>query len=253
MPKISWKIRYLYACLMDWRDWASALRFVLRSDLPIPFAARLRYVVQIYSISARVWCAHTQREILEVATAILKTPRETDGVIVEAGCYKGGSTVKLSLVANLVNRRLVVFDSFEGLPENDDSDQRSIFGDVPDFSRGKYAGALEEVKANVSRYGCERQCTFIKGWFDDTMPHFSEAVVVGFLDVDLVSSTKTCLRHLFPRLRPGGSLFSQDGHLPRIIELLESTSFWREEIGCEPPCILGLRREKLVCILNGRR
>jgi O-methyltransferase len=251
MPKVSWKIQYLYGCLTNPRDWMSALRFLLRTDLPIRFATRLRYVAQIYSISARVWCAHTQQEILQVATSILETPRETEGVIVEAGCYKGGSTVKLSLVAKLVNRRLVVFDSFEGLPENDDSNQRSIFGDVPDFSRGKYSGALEEVKENVRRYGCEGQCTFIKGWFDKTMPHFSEAVVVGFLDVDLVSSTKTCLKYLFPRLQPGGSLFSQDGHLPRIIQLLETTSFWHDELGCNQPLIVGLGREKLVRIVNG--
>lgn len=250
MPIVPYRLRYLLWCLGNIRDVSSAVRFLLRGDLPVPFASRLRFVRQIYRISYRVWCAHTEEEILEVATAVLKTPREIEGVIVEAGCYKGGSTAKLSLVAKLADRDLVVFDSFEGLPDNDESDQRSIFGDVPDFSRGRYRGAREEVEHNVARFGALDRCTLVKGWFDDTMPRFSEKVIVAFLDVDLASSTKTCLKFLFPRLQPGGSIFSQDGHLPRVIEVLEDSAFWQSEVGRRQPPMEGLRSAKLVRIIN---
>ena len=39
-----------------------------------------------------------------------------EGVVVECGCFLGGSTANLSLVCEVVGRELIVYDSFEGLP-----------------------------------------------------------------------------------------------------------------------------------------
>lgn len=246
MTIVPWRLRYLFSCLRNIRDLTGAARFVLRRDLSIPFMARLRFVLHIYSISFRVDCAHTQDEILAVATAVLKIPKEVEGVIIEAGCFKGGSTAKFSLLARLANRRLVAFDSFEGLPDNDESNQKSMFGEVPNFDQGKYLGSLQEVRQNIDRYGDLERCTFRKGWFDETMPSFSEKIVAGYIDVDLASSTKTCLKYLFPRLQRGGSLFSQDGHLPLVQEVLADDTFWVREVGCKKPHMEGLFKEKLV-------
>ena len=66
------------------------------------------------------------------------------------------------------------------------------------------------------------------------------------LDVDLLSSTRTCLIHLVPRLRPGGALFTQDGHLEAVVALLRDARFWLDEVGVEPPRIRGLGRRKLL-------
>lgn len=249
MP-IPYRIRYVARCAGNVRDLLSAARFLLRNDLAAPRGVRLWFVKQIYRISYHIWCAHTEAEILEVATAVLRIPPGTEGVIVEAGSYKGGSAAKLSLLAAITDRRFVAFDSFEGLPENDESNQRSIFGEVPDFSRGKYRGDLEEVKANVGRFGDLSRCTFVKGWFKETMPTFSDPVIVAFLDVDLASSTRTCLKFLFPRLQPNGSIFSQDGHLPRVIELLNDSTFWRDEVGRSRPPMEKRGSAKLVQIVN---
>ena len=49
-----------------------------------------------------------------------------------------------------------------------------------------------------------------------------------------------------PRLRPGGALFTQDGHLEAVIALLRDARFWRDEVGVEPPRIRGLGRRKLL-------
>jgi O-methyltransferase len=57
------------------------------------------------------------------------------GVIVEAGCYKGGSTAKFSLMAEKVNRDLVVFDSFQGIPENAEPHEKDMFGNRADFKQ----------------------------------------------------------------------------------------------------------------------
>jgi len=250
MTIIPWKVHRLLALMTNGRDLASVTRFVFRRDLSLSLTARLRYIAQIYWVSLNVTCPHTQQEIIAVATAVLQTPQEVEGVVVEAGCYKGGSTAKFSLAARLANRRLIVFDSFEGLPANEESNQRSIYGEVPTFKEGIYQGTLDEVTNNVRRFGDVNCCTFVKGWFDDTMPEFAERIVVAYLDVDLASSTKSCLKALFPRLQLGGSMFSQDCHLPLVIKVFDDDSFWEREVGCDKPLMDGLHKQKLVQIVK---
>jgi O-methyltransferase len=184
-----------------------------------------------------------------MASAILAIPASKRGCIVEAGCFKGGSTVKLSIVTKLVGRRLVVFDSFEGLPVHGEQHGRTIFGQQTGFVPGLYAGALAEVTDNVRRYGEVDVCEFRKGWFDDTMPQFAEPIAAAFLDVDLAASTRTCLENLYPLLVPGGVIFSHDGHLPLCIDVFRDESMWRR-IGGPPPVIDGLGTRKLISIVK---
>jgi len=201
---------------------------------------------------AHIQCAHTHEEMVRIVRAIFAVPDDLPGCIVEAGCFKGGSTAKLSIVAAEVGRRLIVFDSFEGIPENDEPHDTTIFGDQARFEKGSYAGRLSEVTDNVDRWGDLSVCEMVPGWFDDTMPSFRDPVAVGFIDVDLASSTRTCLEQLYPRLIPGGVLFSHDGHLPLCIEVLRDRAMW-ERIGGPSPIISGLGTDKLVAIRKPRQ
>ena len=176
-------------------DIPAILKFLLdNSILRVSFFERCSLVKRFVSISANIECQHKQSEILSFVRAFLSIPPEKEGVIVEAGSYKGGSTAKFSIAAKLANRQLIVFDSFEGLPENEEAHDRSILGhSIKEwFTGGKYCGTLDEVKSNVEKYGELERCTFIKGWFEDTMPTFSNKICAAYLDVDLASSTKTC-------------------------------------------------------------
>jgi len=92
-------------------------------------------------------------------------------------------------------------------------------------------------------------CEFRKGWFDDTMPKFSEPISAAFLDVDLAASTWTCLAYLYPLLVPGGVIFSHDGHLPLCMAVFRDASLWRE-IGGPPPVFSGLGTRKLISIMK---
>lgn len=212
------------------------------------FRQRSTLVRQVRAADAALVCAHTPAEIQRIITAILSTPASVRGCVVEAGCFKGGSTAKLSLAAKLANRKLVVFDSFEGLPEHHEHHDRTIFGEQTDFRSGRYAGRLDEVRANVERFGAPEVCEFVPGWFDDSMPRFHEPIAVAFVDVDLASSTRTCLKYLYPLLVPGGSIFSHDGHLPLCLEVIRDERFWVEEVGFPKPPIPGLGRRKLLQI-----
>jgi len=204
------------------------------------------------TISENVDCPHNPSHILSFVVALLKLPQETKGCIVEAGCFKGGSTAKFSLVAKYLGRSLIVFDSFEGLPENTEDHDRTIDGNsIKGWFAGKeFQGGIEEVKRNVDTYGEISACKFVKGWFEDTLPNFSQTICAAYLDVDLASSTRTCLKYIFPKLAPGGVLISQDGDFPLVIDVFNDTHFWQEEIGCQKPTILNLNKKKILTVVK---
>jgi O-methyltransferase len=248
--RLPWPLHYLLRKLRALPQDVPALWRLarLRGVANLSLRRRLALIARSYRISYSVDCPHMEGEMAMVMTAILALPRDVSGVVVEAGSYKGGSTSKLSRAARLAGREMVVFDSFEGIPEHHEQHTKNIFGGDAYFPPGSYAGSLEEVRGNVTRLGAIEVCRFVKGWFDDTMPGFHEPVGVAYVDVDLESSTRTCIRFMYPRLVEGGVLFSQDGHLPWVIKLLRDEAFWRDEVGCPPPRMDGLGTRKLVAV-----
>ena len=114
-----------------------------------------------------------------------------EGLVLEFGVAAGAS---LRRIAAATTRTVYGFDSFEGLPE----DWSGTLEPRGKFSTG---GAAPRVPANV---------TLVPGWFEDTVPRFAEAhgeaVAFAHLDCDLYSSTRTVLRALGGRFRPGSIL-----------------------------------------------
>lgn len=243
-----WIALYLYRKIRSLpEDFPTIIKFITtRTKTKTTFFERLKLVLKFYQISYSIECPHSEGEMIRVASAILSREPSEKSVLVEAGSYKGGSTAKLSLAARLAGKRLYVFDSFEGIPENQERHGKNIFGGAAYFKKGDYTGSLDEVRATVSKFGDLGVCEFVKGWFENTMPGFKEPIGVAYVDVDLQSSTRTCLKRLYPLVLPGGSIFSQDGHLPLIIELLNDKKFWNNEIGVEKPELKGLGRIKLI-------
>lgn len=235
--------------LRDYKDTKYILKFLNDPELSyIPISKKMNLIKKFYLISSNVECPHSQREILEYINTILTLRQKSSACIVEAGCYKGGSTAKFSLAAEIANKKLIIFDSFEGIPENSENHGKDIFNSPAGFNKGDYCGTLAEVKKNVSRFGKIETCEFIKGWFDDTMPRFNKRISAIYIDVDLVSSSKTCIKYLYPLLEPGGYLYSQDGHLPLIIDLFNDKEFWENEVCVRKPVVQGLGRQKLIRI-----
>ena len=213
------------------------IKFLLSKNVNLSFKQKIQLLKRFNKIRLNVTCAHSFNELMIPIYHILSTPSTISGCIIEAGSYKGGSTSKLSVVAKLCNRKLYVFDSFEGLPDNDEPIAHTTMGYTKVLNKGEFCGTLEEVKKNVGMYGEIKMCKFVKGWFEDTMPNFKENIVAVFCDVDLLSSTKTCLKFLWPRLINRGFFFSQDAHIPIIKEFFNNKNFWKDELGLDyaPP------------------
>jgi O-methyltransferase len=231
-------------------DLRAAASFMADSLTQTPVPERWRLVRRSYAISDRLEAPHAEAEVFAFMRAILSLPRSAEGVVVEAGCFKGASTAKFSLAAALAGRELVVFDSFQGIPAHDEPHDRDIFGRGAGFAPGDYRGELEEVRHNVTAWGDVSRCRFVPGWFEDTLPRFNEPILAAYLDVDLASSTRTCLKHLYPLIAPGGVLFSQDGHLPLVLEVFRDHAFWEHELGVQRPRVDGLGVSKLVRIVK---
>ena len=187
--------------------------------------------------TASSWITH-----LLLATEILNVPPSVKGVIVECGCFKGGSTVNLSLVAAACGRELHVFDSFAGLPDPHPGDSGHLLmvdGEVQTYAAGAYAGSLQEVMTNIERFGAREVCTFHKGYFEDTLPGFDQPIVFAWIDVDLASSEKTCLQYLWPLLIDGGYLFTDEAPHLEIATLFYDRQWWSDVLGTEAPGLVG--------------
>jgi O-methyltransferase len=240
---------YLYRMLGRPMDGVSTVKFLYHSYPGISFAQKRTFIDHLYRISNGIKCAHEQHEMLSVIHDVLLLDSRMQGCVVEAGCYKGGSTAKLSLAAQQAGRQLFVFDSFEGILAHDENHKENIFGESVSFPMGSYCGTLEEVQTNIQRFGASDVCHFIKGYFEESLPHFTKPIGVIYLDVDLASSTRTCLKYLYPLLTPGGTLYSQDGHLPLVLKALDDDEFW-EGLGYRKPVIEGFGKKKLLKIVK---
>jgi O-methyltransferase len=215
-------------------------RFVKRGKSDRERAQRRGILNRFAAIHAAVPCAHSPLQFAIIADHLLGL--DVPGDIVQCGAFKGGSTAKLSVLAKLTGRRLFVCDSFEGLPKTEESTQRHIaFGDQPDyiFGVGEYAGSLDEVQANVERVGNADVCTFVKGWFCDTLPALDTRPALVFTDVDYVVSARDCLCWLWPKLAYGGLWFTHEAMFLTYIEGIMDAAWWMETLGEPPPMLIG--------------
>jgi O-methyltransferase len=123
-----------------------------------------------------------------------------EGDFLEFGCFKGFSTSCLSFACRLLNIRMHVFDSFEGLPASDSSY----------YGTGDFAGSFEEVIENVENFGSPEVVTWHRGFFADVVPKIDiQSIASLWLDVDLESSSQDVMR-ILPRLHAKGSVFSHE-------------------------------------------
>jgi len=182
----------------------------------------------------RIETGTSYRAHLAMAVKLLEIPPTTKGVVVECGCWLGGSTANLSLICEIVGRRLIVYDSFEGLPAAEPNDKYAS-----PLGEGVFKGDLDIVKENVSRYGAIQSCDFRKGWFKQTLPGHREPIVLCFLDVDYQSSLQECVVHLWPHLTPRGYTFIDEYTRLDYCALFFSESFWKEHFNSVPPGLMG--------------
>jgi O-methyltransferase len=142
------------------------------------------------------------------------------GDFVETGIWRGGCGILMRAVLEALkdrNRKVWLFDSFEGLPKPDSASFPKDKDD-PHWTYAHYLSvSLEQVKANFAKYELlDERTQFVKGWFRDTIPNSNiKNISVLRLDGDMYESTWLVLTHLYPKLSSGGFTIIDDyGAIP---------------------------------------
>ena len=181
----------------------------------------------------RVNTGTSYKSHLAMALKIFETPPEIAGDILECGTWQGGSAVNLSLVCKIAGRKLLIYDSFEGLPEGKSEDRQGF------YETGEYCGSLELVKQNIERYGAIEVCEFVKGWFDQTLPSLDRPILLAFIDVDLELSLETCVRYIWPNLTEKGYIFIDEYVGLDYCSIFWSEEYWKRYFDRTPPGLIG--------------
>ena len=125
--------------------------------------------------------------------------RGTSGGLVECGCFKGFSTCCLSQACAWLGMQLHVFDSFEGLPPSEGGY----------YQEHDFRGTMEEVTDNLRTFGQPSVVQLHRGFFEDTLPHFTDPFSCIWMDVDLESSARDVMT-LLPALPADSCVFSHE-------------------------------------------
>jgi O-methyltransferase len=206
----------------------------IHDDYDMTTWRKMRLGYRMYRNTRHIWTGISYRAHLAMAVKLLELPPNFKGDVVECGCFRGGTTANLSLVCDIVDRHLYVYDSFEGLPDAVEGDQYAS----PMGARFLAAG-LDQVSDHVRRHGAIDRCTFVKGWFADTLPHHDGKIALAFLDVDYQSSLNDCILNLWPHLHDRGFVFIDEYVLSDFCALFYSERFWSENFDRTPPGLFG--------------
>lgn len=197
---------------------------------------RLGLVFRFLRIHLRVPGAVTYLECLHLAEAAFGT--DASGAMVEVGAFKGRSTCCLSLVAATRGMRLIVVDTFAGLPESDGPYQVATDRERSyTFHKGEYAASFEELARNLLTFGAAQCVEAVSGDVVNltTLPlQPGGKVSFAFLDVDLLQSYMGSLRLLSRYFAPGARVLLHEGLLEPIKQMQENPQFWTE-LGLEKP------------------
>jgi O-methyltransferase len=189
--------------------------------------------IRLYRNWRRIRTGISYRAHLAMAAKLFEIPPSAKGVVVECGCWLGGTTANLSIICDIVGRDLIVYDSFEGLPAPSPGDNMN-----PQV-RGAFRGDLDVVRDNVRRHGVIARCEFRRGWFKDTLPRHTEPIVLCFIDVDLKSSMHDCIVNLWPHITDEGYVFFDEYVHLHNCALFFSERFWRDYLDTTPPGLMG--------------
>jgi O-methyltransferase len=204
-------------------------------------AQRAGLVDAMRSVAGNVQSATRMLYHVVLARELLTVPPGVEGDVIECGAFKGASSASLSLACALVKRKLWVCDSFAGLPEGepDITRQYSHLKLYGRYAAGEYAGSLAEVRGNVQRYGNIGTCEFVVGLFAESLRKIPSKFVFAFVDVDLTSSMKDCIAHIWPRLADEGLIYTDDSCDMEVVRVWFDEAWWQKQLGERAPGYVG--------------
>lgn len=163
--------------------------------------------LNVVNIDFEDYCRYTTLELL------LEQVKDNNikGELAELGVFRGDFSKYIN--ASFPDRKLYLFDTFEGFDEKDISadiknnyTSEKWFKECNNFSSTSMKIVLDKMKY-------QSQCVVRKGWFPETIP--DEEITYAFvsLDCDLYEPMLAGLRYFYPRLSHGGYMMLHDYNL----------------------------------------
>ncbi len=150
---------------------------------------------------------------------LFKLAARVEGDVAECGAYKGASAFFLArhILRNRLNKKLCLFDSFEGLSSPSQKD-----GDW--WRKGDLRSSADDLRTTLSPLGDLPFVEIYKGWIPKRFPEVSDRrFCFAHIDVDLLKPTSDSMEFFYPRLVKGGMILLDDyGHesCPGVTEVV---------------------------------
>lgn len=142
------------------------------------------------------------------------------GDFVECGVWRGGTAflmAELLRQAGLRDRKVWLFDSFEGMPPVEEIDGPAAIAEANDPDSPLYIEhsrvPLEEVQRTANELGLASYLELVKGWFSQTLPAARDrvrSIALLHIDCDWYSSVRCCLDNFYDLVADGGFVFLDD-------------------------------------------
>jgi len=171
-------------------------------------------------------------DYVRLATLELLCRRLTDipGAAAELGVYRGFFAKSINTL--LPDRKLYLFDSFEGFGAEDNASES--------FQAAHKNTAVEKVLSIMPH---PEHITVKPGFFPASLDGLEETFCLVSLDVDFCQTTLEGLRYFWPRLSPGGYLLLHDWGSPKLPGVAEALRCYEREFGRKiasvPLCDMG--------------
>ena len=153
--------------------------------------------------------------------------RAVPGDVLEAGCYMAGTSVLLRALLDLEAdgaadgaaarpRRLLLADSFEGIPMPRSAKGRQI--DTSAAWPERYVAGQAAARSTLRRYGLlDARVVFVPGYFNVSLRAApADVYSLIHIDADAYDSVLDALEASYPKLARGGYVVVDDFHLPGV-------------------------------------
>lgn len=149
---------------------------------------------------------------------------EVPGAAAELGVYRGFFARCINGL--LPERRLYLFDSFEGFSEDACASES--------FQAAHRNTAVEKVLAIMPH---PESVTVKPGFFPESLEGLEERFCLVSLDVDFYRTTLDGLRYFWPRLEKGGYLMLHDWGSPALAGVRQALEDYEAELGYRIPAV----------------
>src|SRR5438105_3351167 len=142
------------------------------------------------------------------------------GAFVECGTWRGGASFLMADLlrqAGVTDRKVWLFDSFEGIPPPEAIDGPGALAWAQNTDDPWYFDNLrvsvEEVRRTATTLGVISYTEFVKGWFDQTLLANRQRIgpiALLRIDCDWYTSVRCCLENLYDQVVEGGFILLDD-------------------------------------------